>query len=277
MIEAARADVYAQLLRQIKGMEVSDDSLVADHVMEQSDKTGVSEGLISGVKLEEPRFFGDICMMSGSITLAQVVDNVNTLLRQYNTGKRVEFESLKRRTVYKTIRAEGVGTLDAPNLKSATDEGLIIDTGLEEAISQLQGSGKQRLGAIEAARIDALSQLARQIKGIEVSDQSLVQDMVLDSRWTTTSLNALVKGAVVERYVALDGDLVSCVMRIYMKQIEENLRSVSKTYSNGKVDFREFAKMKSKVTTVRATGYGAIADGRMTSGNGFDGMIGSVK
>lgn len=279
MIEAARADLYAQLARQIKGLQVSENTLVANHATADSTREANVEGLVRGATVGEPQFLEDVCLIQGSITLEQVVENLKASRREFADGRSESYESIKRNNEYRIISAQGLGTRKAP-ASDRTVPGIaaVADDGLKTALAVLKGTGQEKLGAIEAARIDALAQLARQLKGVRISDDTLVNNMALDGRWTETSSEALIKGAQVVRYVAMEGELVSCVVNITLEQIVENVQRQHTVFSNGAVISSEkIRRYNPALVTVTATGYGAVGKGRLTGDVTPGRIIGSVR
>lgn len=278
MIEAARADLYAQLARQIKGLNVNETTLVANHATEDSTRQGSVQALVRGANVGEPQFLEDVCLVTGSITLEQVVENLRSTRREFADGSASGFESIKRHNETKTISAQGLGTRRAPNGTQGQVLAPPADDGMKATLAALKGTGQDKLGAIEAARIDALAQLARQIKGVRISDDSLVYNMALDGRWTEASSNALVRGAQVQRYAALEGELVSCVMSITLQQVVENVQRQRTEFSNGAVtSFEKISRYNPALITITATGYGAMGKGRASSTVTPGRIIGSVQ
>ncbi|GAB5561225.1 MAG: hypothetical protein SynsKO_28720 [Synoicihabitans sp.] len=282
MIEAARTDLYAQLGRQVKGLQIDDQTLVADNALESSDRSAATDAWLRGVEIGEPEFAGDICFVPGSITLDQVVQNLKSWRRTDASGREISYENIKRHTEFVTIHAVGTGsraTPQAPVSSAGAGSGpQMANDGLREALASMEGPGQQKLGALEASRIDALANLARQIKGVQINDQSFVQNMALDGRWTDSATSALVKGARVVRYKAMGPDLVSCVMEIDLLQVVENVQRSSTEFANGRVIERERVhRYNPGLTTIRATGFGAIGDGRATSGVPMGRIIGTVE
>ncbi len=282
MIEAARTDLYAQLARQVKGLQIDDQTFVANNALEASDRAAQTAAWLRGVEVGEPQFDEDICFVPGSITLDQVVENLKSWRRTDASGREISYENIKRRTEYVTLSAVGTGSraTPPPTTESAgAGAGPVMpNDGLREALAAMSGPGQQKLGALEAARIDALANLARQIKGVQLNDESFVQNMALDARWTDTATSALVKGARVVRYKAMGPDLVSCVMEIDLVQVVENVQRSATEFASGRVVERErIERYNPGLTTIRATGFGAIGDGRATSGVPMGRVIGEIQ
>jgi hypothetical protein len=279
MIEAARADLYAQLARQIKGLNVDEATLVANHATEDSTRRGSVEALVRGASVGEPQFLEDVCVIPGSITLEQVVENLRSTRREFANGTSSGFESIKRFNETKVIAAQGLGTRRSPGSTRPEEAAAApADDGMKATLAGLRGTGQEKLGAVEAARIDALAQLARQIKGVRISDDSLIHNMALDGRWTETSSNALVSGAQVLRYAAMEGELVSCVMSITLQQVVENVQRQRTEFANGSVtSLEKISRYNPALVTITATGYGAVGKGRTTPGAAPGRIIGSVQ
>jgi len=282
-IEAARNDLYAQLVRQIKGIQVSDKTLVANMVVEDSTKIGSVQGFVRGARLSDPQFVGDICLIQGSITLQQVVENVNEMTRSVG-GVAISQTKVETLNAVRVIRAQGTGSVVSPSPGARVSDVGTPDDGLVQVIGRLSGSGQTKLGAIEAAKIDALAQLARQVKGVRISDSALVFNMATESRWTESDMTALVQGAVVVRYSVVDPELVACTMQITLQQVVENIDRSAQTK---KVPGLESVAVRSvseqiqlfnpTMTVITSTGYGAIrGSGSPVSSTGAE-MVGAVK
>lgn len=279
MIEAARADLYAQLARQIKGLQIGENTLVANHAVADSARGAGVDALVRGATVGEPQFLEDVCLVQGSITLEQVVENLKSSSREFTSGRTESYESIKRNNEYRIISAQGLGTRKAPVTDHADlGVGAVSDDGLKATLAALKGTGQEKLGAIEAARIDALAQLARQIKGVRISDDTLVNNMALDARWTETASEALIIGAQVVRYAPLEGELASCVVNITLEQVVENVQRNRTEFSNGAVISSEkIRRYNPALVTITATGYGAVGKGRLTGDITPGRIIGSVQ
>ncbi len=264
MIEAARMDAYNQLARTIKGLELSDSSLIANHVTQERLVNAVTEAFLQGTVLSEPVFVDDICMINASLTMEQVIENLESVKKKYGIFKEINIENVTRRTSQKVFSAQGVGTLPAPtqeDAKTATDTS---GAGLQAALAKLDGPGQSKLAAKEAAFLDACAQLARQINGIHVNSQSLVFNMAQKSSQIEGVASMLVKGAQVKQWTAIDKDLLSCVVTITYQQIVENVETVQKTFAPGfSVSRTNIEQSLGGTRIVTATGYGGVGRGRI--------------
>lgn len=282
-IEAARTDLYAQLMRQIKGIQVSETTIVANMVTEDATRSGSMDGYIRGATIGEPQFVGDACIIPGSITLQQVVENVNTMTRT-SGGTTIGLAKVEQLNTFRLVRAQGMGSVRASPAGATPMAANDLETGLTETLNKLKGPGQFKLGAIEAARIDALAQLARQIKGVRISDSAVVFNMATESRWTDTDTTALVQGAVVLRYVAVDPELVACTMQITLQQVAENIERTSVTKTVGSVHALTSQQVNERIqrynpalTRVTATGYGAIRNPHAQAIPATTEVIGTVR
>ena len=114
MINAARTDLYAQLAREIKGLNISDKSVVANAVNLEMIRAGFVEALVKGVQEGEPYFVGDICIVDGSITLDQIVQNLQRVNASRDGKVTEDFEAIKRYNSTTVVTAKGAGSLPAP-------------------------------------------------------------------------------------------------------------------------------------------------------------------
>jgi len=273
MINAARTDLYAQLAREIKGLNISDKSVVANAVNLEMIRTGFVEALVKGVKEGEPYFVGDICIVDGSITLDQVVENLKRVSTTAD-GKPVQnFEGIKRYNSTSVVKAQGAGTLPAERTEETV--GGPEDSGLAEAFAKLEGPGQHKLNAKNAAEMDGYAGLAKQLKGLSIDDRTTIFNSA-QARWTEATASALVKGARVKRYFARGKDLLGCEMEITLQQIVENIQKHSTIFSNGdEVTTEKIRRMNGDLVTVTALGYGALGNQQIRSSS--SGIVGSVQ
>ena len=129
------------------------------------------------------------------------------------------------------------------------------------------------------ARLDALVQLAQQVKGVRISDQATVYDLSDSGRFTTSETDALLRGAVVVRYKALQSDLVACTMQITYQKLVENIESTYRKKTVGGLVVSESLNERVRIhnpglTRVEATGHGSI--GRRAASVSTE-VIGSVE
>jgi hypothetical protein len=149
-----------------------------------------------------------------------------------------------------------------------------------DTLKRLKGGGQEKLGATEAARIDGLAQLAQQIKGVKITDQTTCFNMALDGKWTEAASAALVQGARVVRYTANGDDLVSCIMEIDLQNVVENVHKSETLFSNGaSVSYESVHRYNPGIITVTATGWGAIGKERAAGSlnGGPKGVLGKVE
>ena len=275
MINAARTDLYAQLAREIKGLNVSDKSIVANAVNLEMIRAGFVEALVKGVQEGEPYFVGDICIVDGTITLDQIVENLQRVSSSINGKSSENFESIKRYNSTTVVKASGSGTLPAPE-EQKSNPGR-SDNGLAAAFEKLEGPGQYKVNAKNAAEMDGYAGLAKQLKGVYISDNTTIYNTA-QNRWTESASSALVKGARVKRYFAQGKDLLGCEMEITLEQIVENIQKHSQLFSNGKeISTEKVSRMNGGLVTVTALGYGAVGNQLLQQQPVSSGIIGSVQ
>jgi hypothetical protein len=276
MIQAARLDLYTQLARQIKGLNISEESVVANSVTLDLSREASVQALVKGVQETPPAFMDDICIISGSITLQQVIENINSLVKEKNNQIQESIENIKRYNKFSLVKGQGTGTLPAP--PSAADPSGFDDAGLAAALSKLEGRGQHKLNAVEMARLSAYANLAAQIKGMKISDQSTMYNAA-QSRWTSGETSALVKGAQVKKFYAMNKELIACYMEITLEQIVENVQKNSTIFANGKeVTTEKIQRFNGELRTVKATGFGSVNSGQSAEQNApAQGVVGSVE
>lgn len=277
MINAARVDLYAQLAREIKGLNISESSIVADAVTLETIRSGFVDAIVRGVVEGEPVFVGDVCLIDGSITLDQVVENLARITTTRNNEPTANFESIKRYNNLTVVKAKGSGTLAAPG-NNAPSRAALADDGLAYTISQLEGPGQHKLNAIEAARLDAYARLAGKLKGMHITDRTTLYNST-QSRWTEAATSALIKGARIKRYFPLGKDAVVCEMEITLEQIVENIHKHSTIFADGhEVSQETVRRVNGELHTVKAFGTGAVNSGQPAGqAPSARGIIGSVQ
>lgn len=263
MIEAARLDCLAQLARQIRGVFLEEESIAANNALAESVRALKTDALVMGTVLGEPEFVGDVCLVEGEITLRRVIENLTTVIVKKGLQTTVVSEAT-RNFQYETFRARGAGTIPAPQDAEAdpAPKEDIVDAQFKTIIAQVEGPGQSKLAATEAARMDAMVQLLRQIKGVYITDESLVADMIKESRWTEAQSRGFLKGAKVINWRVVDKDLVSCTMQVTIEQIIEHIEDVARETATT-VSVSQVREVNKNYVTVTGTGYGSVGKGQV--------------
>lgn len=256
MAKAAEADCYAQLVEQIKGLQVSENSTVMDVVNAYFDQMSSAQGFVQGAVLKEPLYQDDTCLIKAELTLDQIAENLTKSIKAVDGKVKDQFEAIKRFNKKKLVTVTGVGALIAPE---TLEKGELSprDTGELDTIKHLVGPGQYKVMALKAARLDALTKLAASIKGVRVSSTMSIQNAA-GSSWQQADTEAVIQGARVIRYAAVDKDLVQCWMEINLETVVENIQKNSTLFSNGKEVSVENIKRLNKLAKVVSVGQGAV-------------------
>ncbi len=256
MAQAARVDCYAQLVEQIKGLKVSDNSTVLDAASQYFEQMANSSGFVQGAALGPPVYQGDTCLIKAELTLDQIVENLTRSVTVIDNKIKNEFESIKRFNKLIPVKVTGMGALAAPETPD-TAEISPKNTGELETIKNLLGPGQYKIMAMKAARLNALVNLAASIKGVRVSSVMSVRNCV-GSSWQQADTEAVIQGARVVRYAAVEPGLVQCWMEINLDTLVENIQKNGTLFSNGKDVSVENIKRYNKLQKVVGIGQGAV-------------------
>ena len=255
MAKAAQVHCYTLMIEEIKGLKVSESLTVADAASQDLTQASASSGIVQGAVLKAPVYLDDCCMISGTITLDQLVENLTRSVKITNEKLTEGFVAIKRYNQKAKVTVTGLGALAAPG--SPDEAQTPADKGETETLKRLVGPGQYKVMALKKARLDALTQLAAHIKGVRISATMTVNNCV-GSSWEQADTEAVIQGARVVRYAAVAPDLAQCWVEITMENIVENIHKHSTLFPSGKEVTVENIRLYNQLVKVPAIGQGAV-------------------
>ena len=181
---AAKADALRNLAETIYGVRVDSRTTVRDFVTQSDVVRANLDSVIQGARevayVERPDGTAEVTV---EITLGQVEDIL---------GRRLSYE-------YQTLTATGYGApsgsyAEPPPPVPAADMVRAKGYGVEPKDASMTLAEKS-LMAKRAAKVDALRNLAEQLKGVRITSDSYVRDFVTQSDEMRARLNTFIQGA----------------------------------------------------------------------------------
>ena len=269
-MRAARVDAMRKLAERINGLMITSETTVKDFVATDDRIRTEMMSWLSGMKeVGEPRFTPDgICEVTLEVTIQEVVTELKRLHKKYYKGDKVrtrDIEKILTRVEEKTLRETGSG---APRPEFEPRGQLAPpDAGGQDIMPQeawaywgAHCTGRGRLMAQRAARLDALRKLGERIKGLLITSTTTVKDFVATSDDIETRMRTFLRGAreVGTRY-HISELIVEVEMEITLQDLVVNLQRWHKEYYRGdrfrSADFQKITtRMEEK--TLRETGMG---------------------
>ena len=252
---AARVDAMRKLAERINGLAITSETKVKDFVAtDDRIETAMSSWLVGAREVGEPRYAPDgICEVTMEVTLEEVVVELKKLYKEYYKGDRIrveQFDQMNVTTTEKVLRETGSG---APRedlqprgqMAAANASGNDIMSQRAWAYWGAHCTGRGRLMAERAARLDALRRLSERINGLAISSSTRVKDFVAEADRINTAMQSFLRGAreVGKRYH--DNELIVEVeMEVTLQELIANLQKWHQEYYKGnRVSRQDFEKL----------------------------------
>ncbi len=269
---AARVDAIRKLAERIKGLSITSSTSVKDFVTEDDRIATDLRTSLSGMKEISVKYLDDgICEVTMQIKLSQVIATLKGSYSRYYKGNKLkvrDIEQISTRNKITILTATGSG---AP--REELEEDILVITPVGATNASLSGAGpaarafwaanctgRGRLMAERAARIDAMRKLSERINGLRINSQTRVQDFVAESDDIRTRMNAYLRGVKeVGRRYHKDELIVEVEVQIKLRQFYMSLKSWTKVSANSnriKIKHLEEAIIRAKDTVIRETGMG---------------------
>ncbi|MFP4106217.1 MAG: hypothetical protein ACLFVU_09020 [Phycisphaerae bacterium] len=268
---AARADAIRKLAERIKGLKITSSTTVKDFVTESDDIQTSLRAFLSGMKeVGKPKHLEDgTCELTMEVTLEEVVFHLKQIRKTVYKGDKfrtIDFDQITTQNKIKTIRVLGMGAQP----EAFTEQPLVPSQPGASTFSRLGSSarrywarhcsGRGRLMAERAARVDAMRRLAERIKGVRVTSQTTVKDFVAESDDVNVDMRTFLRGAkeIGVRYHD-DELIVEVEMQVTLRTVFAALETWAKTHYKGdKAVVREMENVtvKTKDTVIKETGMG---------------------
>jgi hypothetical protein len=256
---AARVDAMRKLAERINGLAITSETTVKDFVATDDRIRSEMQSWLRGAReVGEPQYTPDgICQVTMEVTLQEVVAELQRLHKEFYRGDRIQrqdFEKLLVTTTEKTIRETGSG---APRPEfdergqtvapGASGNDIMPAKAWEYWMAHCTGRG--RLMAERAARLDALRKLGERINGLMITSETSVKDFVATDDRINTAMRTFLRGAreVGTRYH--DNELICEVqMEVTLQDVIANLQQWHKEFYRGdRVSSQDFSRLTVQV------------------------------
>ncbi len=273
-MRAARVDAMRKLAERINGLVISSETSVKDFVAESDVIQSSMMGWLRGMReVGKPTYTPDgICEVTLEVTVREVVVELQRLHRQYYKGNKfavADFEKIIVNTKDKALRETGSG---APRpefdprgtLAPPTATGTSIMSKTAWAYWMAHCTGRGRLMAGRAARLDAYRKLGERINGLFITSDTTVKDFVATDDRIQTAMTTFLRGAreVGTRYHENEL-IVEVELEVTVQQLVATLQRLRREYYKGnKVAVTDIQKINTRVEekVVRETGMGVPPD-----------------
>ena len=279
---AARADGIRKLAERINGLFITSETTVKDFVAESDTINTAMRAFLTGVREKgKPKWMEDgTCEVVMEVTIQQVVVALKQMCTSYYKGDKFKVAQFDQMTVTnktKVLRETGMGAprpdLAEEALVPVGEAGLASMTNLRGAAKaywMARCTGRGRLMAVRAARLDGMRRLSERIYGLMITSETSVRDFVAESDEIRTAMRAFLRGAR-ERGIRYHADelIVEVEMEVTLRQLLVNLKSWrTKYYKGDKVKVRDFEQLivKAKDKKIRETGMGVPPEKYLVAG-----------
>ena len=269
-MRAARVDAMRKLAERINGLMITSETTVKDFVATDDRIQASMMSWLSGMKeVGDPKWTPDgICQVTLEVAVQEVVMELQKLHKEFYKGDKVRYEDLEQvslNSTEKTLRETGSG---APR-PEFDDRGEQVKPGAsgEDVMSKkawaywsAHCTGRGRLMAERAARLDAFRKLGERINGVLITSETTVKDFVATNDQIQTQMAAFLSGAreVGTRYH--DSELIVEVeMEVTVQDLIVNLQKWQKEYyKGGKIRSEDIEKIALRIEekSIRETGMG---------------------
>jgi len=269
---AARVDAMRKLAERIYGLMITSDTSVRDFVAESDNIRTEMEAFLRGAReVGRPRHMEDgTCEVTMEVTVQELIVTMKRLHTKYYKGSKVRAQDIDKIAVQlkeKTIRETGSGV---PRPELIEDEMVEIGSESLDSFTYLRGAakdywvahvtGRGRLMAVRAARVDGLRRLGERIEGVMITSETSVRDFVAESDQIRTELRAFIRGAreVGIRYHA-DELIVEVDMQVTLQDLIINLKKWRQEYYKGnKISVNDIEQISARISerNIRETGMG---------------------
>lgn len=215
---------------------------------------------LSGMReVGKPRYMEDLtCELTMEVTLKTVITTLKQLHQAHYRGSRVKINDFEKMTVtnkFTVIRETGSGApredeppmvVPGPGEERATFTNVVPKI---KAHWMKHCTGRGRLMAERAARMDGMRKLAERIKGVHITSETTVQDFVAESDQVNVGMSTFLRGArEIGRRYHDDELIVEVEMQVKLRTLYASLKSWGQAhYKGSRATLRSIEKL-----TVRA-------------------------
>lgn len=266
---AAEVDAYAKLAKEVKGLWIDGIDVVRNFVSEESVRNVRFDAFVRGARtvraVDHPDGMSEAEM---EITLEEFVRNVEELQKTvYKGKKKYEFYKIKEVTQQRTVRVTGFGAPPtAAGVQDSAPATAVSDGFAQKAFAALgtRYSAQQKLMGKNAAEVDALAKLAKEVKGLWIDGIDVVRNFVSEESVRNVKFDAYIRGAQFIDFDATADGMVSATAQITLTQVIRNIEVIKKTKYKGRDKDDIKTKITEKITetsiplVITVVGYGAM-------------------
>ncbi|HOD81533.1 MAG: hypothetical protein BWX88_00656 [Planctomycetes bacterium ADurb.Bin126] len=240
---AARLDGIRKLAERIQGLHITSETLVKDFVTESDTISAAMNTWINGMKETSVKYMEDgTCEVTLEVALVTVIQELKEISNRYYKGNKFraeDFSQMTQTNKVTMIKETGMGAPRGPaEMVPVTAETTV------ESLTLMGNSAKQfwlarvmpqgRLGAVRAARVDAMRKLVERLFGTNISSQTLVRDFVTEADQVNALAAALLRGAREVGVKYHDDELIVEVsMEVTWRTVYETVKQFSQTNVRG--------------------------------------------
>ncbi len=241
---AARVDAMRKMAERIKGLKITSSTTVQDFVTENDEIATSLKAFIRGMKeVGRTKYFADgTAEVTMSVTLKTVETRLKRIYSAKYKGNRVkisDFSKMTQLNKFSTITVVGNGAMPEELIE---DEQLAIPAdgriprprGKAGAFWTAHCTGRGRLMALRAARVDGMRRLAERIKGVRITSETTVQDFVAESDDINVDMRTFLRGAkeIGVRYHR-DELIVEVEMQVTLRTVMASFKSWADVHVKG--------------------------------------------
>jgi len=270
-MRAAQADAYRKLAEAIKGLRITSDTYVKDFVAENDSIQSAMDTFIKGIKLGQPKWFGDLsCEVPAEVTVSRVIQEIKEIHNRHYKGDRIkgnDVEQIKQYVRTDVIKVVGTGA-PRPDLPPGLPAGVeqVIEKGPpappEPPIPPLwQKLGPQaRMMAVRAARVVAMRNLAERIGGLRINSNTLVRDFVAESdEIRAVCEQTLVGFKITREYLHSDEPIAEVTIEVPMESVVSVIKELhSRSIQGDRIKGSDVTEVTKQIqrSVFEATGMG---------------------
>ena len=269
-MRAARVDAMRKLAERINGLVITSATRVKDFVATSDTIETAMMSWLSGMKeVGEPKFTPDgICEVTLEVTVAEVVVQLQRFHKRFYKGNKIAFRDIEKisvNTTEKVLRETGSG---APRpefdprgrLAPPNAGGQDIMSKAAWAYWMAHCTGRGRLMAARAARLDAYRKLGERINGLLIASETSVKDFVATDDRIQTQMTTFLRGArqVGTRYHENEL-IVEVELEVTVRELITTLRRLHREFYRGnRVAVADIERLSVRVEdkAIRETGMG---------------------
>ena len=242
---AARMDGIRKLAERIQGLQITSATTVKDFVTESDTIAAAMNTFINGMKETSVKYMEDgTCEVTLEVTLVTVIQELKEISNRYYKGNKFKAEDFSQMTVtnkISIIKETGMGAPRGPaGMAPVTQETPV------ESLTLMGAGAKKfwmdrvlpqgRLGAVRAARIDAMRKLVERLFGTNINSATVVRDFVTEADQINALAAALLRGAREAGVKYHDDELiVEVAMEVTWRTVYETVKSFNETHLHGDI------------------------------------------